>query len=613
MRSFLPSRWSHSGLTRLGVMALSGALCLGVAAPAAVGVPAVPPAQDRTTSQPLCSPTLYVVDFNGSIRMASTASNVIVGSPIDIGDTPGSIVLTANQDTAYVTNNGGGISVVDLMANQVTATIADSNVPTGIAMSSDGSTVYVANTNPSSITSIDTATNVPTTTALPSIGGGYGIAASTNAPVVYMSAYSQSDQNVYVLDSATFAITETIPTGSHNKGIALSPSGQQLWVAGDSSSSINVISTTTNTIIANIPVGANPERVRFAPDGESAWVTNLGGNTVTVIDAGTLAPVATYAAGPLPFDVALSADGTRAYVSNSLSSPSSSPTGTVTVLDTTTGATVATITGLATPDNLAIGPVSCQSVDTSACKNATGPNKQACVLAQFKKMGMSTSTAKSYAFLSQFHSAQGTVNLKKIFTSCCKSKAVSTQLRKSVIAGVQASGKNLSRLSIKGLSLPGGTFNGATMASINARGTTLDGGRFVNANLSKATLVGASLKGANFQGANLGSVNAQNANFSGANFQSSQMKGSAMQGADISDANLSTSDLSGANLQGADLSNSNLQGAQLQNANLAGADLSSAKVSGATFDNTTMPDGSLCSGAACASKLSNVGPITPTR
>mgnify|MGYP005989930255 FL=1 len=138
MRSFLTSRWSHSGLTRFRVVALSGALSLGVAAPAAVGVPVVPPAQDRTTSQPLCSPTLYVVDFNGSIRMASTASNVIVGSPIDIGDTPGSIVLTANQDTAYVTNNGGGISVVDLMANQVTATIADSNVPTGIAMSSDG-------------------------------------------------------------------------------------------------------------------------------------------------------------------------------------------------------------------------------------------------------------------------------------------------------------------------------------------------------------------------------------------------------------------------------------------------------------------------------------------
>lgn len=312
-----------------------------------------------STAKKLCSPTLYVVDFSGRVRKVSTSVNRAFGAPIKIGKTPGSIVLTPSRKTAYVTNNGGGVSVIDLATNTVTDTVADPNLPTGIDISPNGATVYVANTKPAGVTAISTATNSATTTALPTVGGGYGIAAAANGQDVYLTAFSSSDQNLYVLDAATMAIKQTIPTGSHNKGITMSPDGKQLWIAANSTDSVQVLSTSTNEIVATIPVGNMPERITFTPDGSQAWVANLGGKSVTVIDTATLQPTATYAAGLFPFSVAFNANGTMAYVTNSIGGKGTVSPGTVTVLNAATGNKVKTIGGFAVPDNIILGPPSC--------------------------------------------------------------------------------------------------------------------------------------------------------------------------------------------------------------------------------------------------------------
>lgn len=338
---------------------------LGLASAALLAAPATQ-AMPVPQGRPGCVNTLYVVEFfgsggTGSVRTVDTTTNLPFGKRIRIGKTPGSIVIDPSGSVAYVTNNGGGISVINLMTRTVTATIADDAIPTNIAMDGSGSTVYVANASPSGpdLTIIDTATNTATSQDL-EVPGAYGVAVTADGQGVYVSAFSKTDTNVYFYSTTDWSEpAAVIPTGSRNKELALSPDGTQLWVAGNSADQVHVIDTATNDLVTSVAVGNKPERITFTPDGQSAWVTNIGTTNATpnisIIDVESLVVSKTISGGPLPFDVAFTPDGATAYVANSLGKKgSASPVGTVTVIDVATGARTKTIRGFVLPDNLIV-------------------------------------------------------------------------------------------------------------------------------------------------------------------------------------------------------------------------------------------------------------------
>ncbi|MGI9197793.1 MAG: YncE family protein [Candidatus Nanopelagicales bacterium] len=329
---------------------------------------AVPAAQSAAAplAGPGCTNTLYVVEFEGaggtgSIRTVNTTTNMPFGKRIAIGKTPGSIVINPQGTTAYVTNNGGGISVIDLQTRAVIATVADDAIPTNIAMSPDGSTVYVANaksTGPD-LTIINTADNSATSQDL-AVPGAYGVAVNADGTGVYVSAFSQSDTNVYFYETSDWTEpAAVIPTGARNKEIVLSPDGSQLWVAANSADRIQVIDTATHTLLKSIAVGNKPERITFTPNGATAWVTNIGTTAktpnISIINTASLTVTKTIQGGPLPFDVAFTPNGATAYVANSLGQKGTfSPAGTVTVINTATGAITKRIRGFVMPDNLVV-------------------------------------------------------------------------------------------------------------------------------------------------------------------------------------------------------------------------------------------------------------------
>jgi len=335
-----------------------------------------PSSQESSASTQTCLTTMYVVDFSGYVYSIETTTNTLYGTPIKIGEKPGSVVMNPAATTLYVTNNGGGISAIDIASREVTQSIADTDVPANITMTADGSTLYVSNVTPAGITAIDTSTGVTTTTTLPPLAtpdadgnaaGAYGIAVTPDGATIYVGAFSGSDQNIYVLDTASMLITSTIYVDSQTKGLTMSPSGSQLWVTGNSTNSAIIVSTDTNAILAQIPAGSSPERITFAPSGETVWVANLGSDNVTVIDADTFAVLATYPAGNAPFDVAFNGGGTTAYISNSV--------GSVTALDTSNGKKITTIGGFEAPDNMILGPGPCAQPDIakSTCKPTSKP------------------------------------------------------------------------------------------------------------------------------------------------------------------------------------------------------------------------------------------------
>jgi YVTN family beta-propeller protein len=84
------------------------------------------------------------------------------------------------------------------------------------------------------------------------------------------------------------AVTATIPLGPVN-GIAITPDGNRAYVAKrsrgfPSDNIVFVIDTASNTVLQTVPVGAFPEDVAVTPDGAFVYVTNFGDATLSVIE-----------------------------------------------------------------------------------------------------------------------------------------------------------------------------------------------------------------------------------------------------------------------------------------------------------------------------------------
>ncbi|MFI5511700.1 beta-propeller fold lactonase family protein [Mycobacterium sp. NPDC051804] len=195
----------------------------------------------------------------GTLTVINTDNNTIVGSPIPITSPPGSFYPQAGAPTSvavspdgtrvYVANNvGGGTSVTVINAENDANTVVGSPIPVsvgafGIAVSPDGSRVYV--TNDDSYTGAVTVINTATNTV---VGG-------------------------------------PIPVGSLPQGVAVSPDGSRVYVVNNIDGTVSVINTTTNAVIGQpIAVGLAPSNIAVSPDGRRLYVVNQTDGTVSVID-----------------------------------------------------------------------------------------------------------------------------------------------------------------------------------------------------------------------------------------------------------------------------------------------------------------------------------------
>jgi YVTN family beta-propeller protein len=192
-----------------------------------------------------------------------------------------------------------GVSVIDTATNIVIATIRTGAENFGVAVSPDGSKVYVANPGNSGFMSvIDTATN----TIIDKIAVGgfpWSVAVSPDASKVYVTNLNGV---VQVIAAATNTVTATIPTGDGNElfgGLAVSPDGSKVYAAIVNSFAISVIDTATNTV-NTITVDPNPIGVAFTPDGSKAYVAIADANIVSVIDTATNTVINTIPVGGVP-------------------------------------------------------------------------------------------------------------------------------------------------------------------------------------------------------------------------------------------------------------------------------------------------------------------------
>jgi YVTN family beta-propeller protein len=202
----------------------------------------------------------------------------------------------------------------------------------GLAISRDGSTLYVANYQNDSLSIVNASTRTVSSEVVffaPGQKEAIGempywpvvLSNSEGAPVKTYVSSQRDGQVLSVSPSGSFTV---INVGGEPNRMILSADQHRLYVANGDLDEIEVIDTKNDVVEGKISVarpgyrykGSSPNSLALSPDGRRLYATLGGENAVAVIDVGSQQVLGRIPTGWYPSSVTVSADGKTLFVVN---------------------------------------------------------------------------------------------------------------------------------------------------------------------------------------------------------------------------------------------------------------------------------------------------------
>ncbi len=245
----------------------------------------------------------------------------------------------ADRGIAYVSNQDGGVSVIDLNTLTTTTSIdVKGDGPRGLAVTEDGKFLIIAVRETGGVSVIDTATNevvkqIPVgknpefvrvkgnfafVSYEPSSEGGPPPAAGSEAA---KAAEKENDDNdeparIGIIDLKLGKKVREIIGGPETEGIEFSKDGKQLIITNEADNTVTVHNLKTGKLIKTIKTheyGDRPRGVKVSPDGKTYVVTLEFGNKFMVMDK-NFKVLRTVDTGATPYGIAYDRKGERIFV-----------------------------------------------------------------------------------------------------------------------------------------------------------------------------------------------------------------------------------------------------------------------------------------------------------
>jgi len=278
------------------------------------------------------------------------------------------LMRAGESGAVYVTNeDSGDLSVIDPATHTVIASIHLGKRPRGAALSPDRRTLYVAlSGSPRGGPNVDERTLPPPDRSadgigvvdlethrllrvLPSGTDPEQVAISPDGSLLFVA--NEDAARASVIDVKTGTVVDTFEIGAEPEGVGVQPHANRFWVTSEDAGKVYVIDWLKHDVVGAVTVGPRPRSVAFLPNGSRAYVPSENGGTITVIDTRSLRVLKTIALGAdtRAMGVVVSPDGSRLYVTTGRSRN-------LLVIDTATDRVVQSVAAGARPWGFALDP-----------------------------------------------------------------------------------------------------------------------------------------------------------------------------------------------------------------------------------------------------------------
>ena len=244
----------------------------------------------------------------------------------------------ADAGKAYVSDQDGGVSVIDLSTMEATSTLdIQAKGPRGIGITPDGKWLVTANKDDNNISIIDTATSAlvkqvaigknpefvrvrgyiayVTYEPSPTTGG----AQKPTEPAAKDDDDDKLPGHIAIVDLKKGKVIKDIVGKPETEGLEFSKDGKKLVVTNESDDSITVHDLKTGKLLKNIPIGdfgKRPRGIKVSPDGKSYISTLEFSDELLILDS-KFKPIKTIATGKSPYGVSYDRAGKRIFIASS--------------------------------------------------------------------------------------------------------------------------------------------------------------------------------------------------------------------------------------------------------------------------------------------------------
>lgn len=276
---------------------------------------------------------------NGLLMVAMTGALAACGDKTEPAavESGADSAVSSDRGIAYVSNQKGGITVIDLNTMETVREIDNmGGTPRGIGITPDGKTLVVANKDEGNISILNAETGeliqhvdigvnpefvrVVGQTAYvsfePSSKGGPPPKPGEEVIEEEDDDEEEVPARISIVDIAQGKVTQEIIGGPETEGIEFSHDGSKLIITNEEDNTVTVHDLETGNLVKTInteEIGVRPRGIKAAPDGSAYLATLEFGNNFVVLDS-EFNVVRAVDTGEAPYGIAYNRDGSLIYV-----------------------------------------------------------------------------------------------------------------------------------------------------------------------------------------------------------------------------------------------------------------------------------------------------------
>ena len=211
---------------------------------------------------------LYISNEDASqMSIIDIAAGKAVAS-VPVGEEPEGVTISPDGKVVFVTSeNNGTISVIDSAMRTLIKTFPIGSRPRHVTFFPDSSKAYVTRENDGIVTLVDAMKYEPIQDIQLGTPGQIkpmSVILSSDATRAYVS--TGRGKTVFIINTATNAVTGSVEVGDRPWGMALSPDGKTLYTANGPSNDVSVVDLATPSVTKKIKAGNSPWGVLMLPD-----------------------------------------------------------------------------------------------------------------------------------------------------------------------------------------------------------------------------------------------------------------------------------------------------------------------------------------------------------